>query len=137
MASASIYRKLGTAADEIRLLRPFAASSGTTAWELVTHRLQECPPFTSLSYLWGTDAESQNVVVDNHAVAITPNLALALQHVGGHWQTQYPGRPVEELLLWTDALRINMDDSEERGHQVKVMGRGAGGVVAGPVDGGD
>lgn len=120
--STRIYQRLDTSQDEIRLLRPCQAGN-KNAWELVTHSIQTCPPFAALSYLWGIDAQTNNITVNDQSFPITSSLACALDHVEQHWRSQFPTHQPHTFHLWADAVCINEDDVAERGQQVKLMGR--------------
>jgi hypothetical protein len=75
-------------------------------------------PYKALSYNWGNiqhkpRADIPRVFLDGYRVNLTENLYSAL------WNIR---RPDQDILLWVDAICINQNDTEEKGHQVKQMG---------------
>ncbi|KAF2966877.1 hypothetical protein GQX73_g6694 [Xylaria multiplex] len=84
-------------------------------------------PFEALSYVWGHNEDKLEVEIINRdeskelideqqerrRISITPNLAVALQHL------RYQDEP---RTLWIDAICINQNDLSEKSHQVAFMG---------------
>jgi hypothetical protein len=70
-------------------------------------------PFAALSYLWGSENPPQTVLLDGKKVKIRRNLGDALLNFR---DTRLP------VILWVDALCINQADSNEKGHQISLMG---------------
>jgi hypothetical protein len=77
--------------------------------------------YEALSYTWGDSEPSRSIEVCatdvnnpfRRFLTVTPNLHQALQRL----RTQEPRR------LWVDAICINQDDLQEKGHQVERMGQ--------------
>ncbi|KAK8017792.1 hypothetical protein PG993_014118 [Apiospora rasikravindrae] len=112
----SLYQPLNRETNEIRIfdLSPGKAGDPITG-RLRVVSLNRKPRFDALSYVWGAP-EPQTVITlrGGHSVSIGPNLHLALSDLRRRW------RP---LKLWADALCINQQDDEEKGHQVPLMSR--------------
>ncbi|KAJ4992032.1 heterokaryon incompatibility protein [Stagonosporopsis vannaccii] len=70
--------------------------------------------YQALSYVWGSRNVSRNIVVNDRTYPATVNLESALRHL----RERYP----VGIVLWVDALCINQNDTEERMHQVQLMG---------------
>ncbi|TQV91249.1 heterokaryon incompatibility protein (HET) domain-containing protein [Cordyceps javanica] len=121
--SSRVYKPLDSSNGEIRLLHPTSPSGLGVGWELVTCALQSCPPFMAISYLWGQDAKTEAITVNDRQLLITPNLACALNHAAHHFRSAFPGRGEADLYLWADAVCVNQDDTREREEQVKLMGK--------------
>lgn len=68
--------------------------------------------YEALSYTWGDLHKSHKLDVNGKILPITRNLYLALQHLRD---------PREDRILWIDALCIDQENLEERGHQVRQM----------------
>ena len=110
-----IYQSLDKARREIRLvlLDPLLDPSGKLQCRLITSDLDDCKPFSALSYCWGDENFTVPILVNGHEHQITTNLADFLQRMR---------QKMENLeLLWVDALSINQNDIEERNHQVPLM----------------
>lgn len=69
--------------------------------------------YEALSYVWGSSKERTDTICNGKTVKITRNLGEALQRV------RLADRP---RFIWADAICINQEDIEERGHQVRLMG---------------
>lgn len=72
------------------------------------------PPYEALSYVWGTEMAAREAVVNGVSIAITSNLDSALRHLRF---------TIVPRLMWIDAVAINQGDTQERNHQVQMMGR--------------
>lgn len=96
-----------------------------TSYDITLYSLQEtgdAPEYEALSYTWGSLIKVEAVVVYSglkssadpkpSVLQIGANLSEALQYL----RLQDEGR-----VMWIDALCINQDDLEERGHQVRRM----------------
>ncbi|KAH8879759.1 HET-domain-containing protein [Thozetella sp. PMI_491] len=70
------------------------------------------PPYTCLSYSWGSTTATETVICNGKAMQITTNLADALRMT--LWKN-----PNE--FLWADQICINQDDDVEKGAQVQRM----------------
>ena len=89
---------------------------------LKTVSLDDNPHFTALSYVWGPPPWQDDIIVDGALAKVPTHLADALRHVQVVWRRAFPGRDASSFRLWTDALCINQSDTEEKKHQVGLMG---------------
>jgi hypothetical protein len=81
--------------------------------KLIELDLDSNPSYEALSYVWGVDAPSQNILCDDHRHIVRQNLRDALSSL----------RHNDSLrMLWADAICINQEDPTERSLQVKLMG---------------
>jgi hypothetical protein len=110
-----MYEALNEERREIRplVLEPFRDTDTEPVIECSMKKisLNENPQYVALSYVWGSTAVTEDIVVNGSFLPVTINLARAL------WQ-------LEGLsdLLWVDAICINQRDIEERSAQVRMMG---------------
>jgi hypothetical protein len=75
--------------------------------------LDEFPSYDALSYTWGQPDElNLKIWVNGVLIPVRRNLLCALRMLRGD----------VERVLWIDALCINQNDEQERGHQVEMMG---------------
>lgn len=72
------------------------------------------PRYEAISYVWGSTVTDKWIVIDGRRLPITTSIADALR------QTR---RPDQSRRLWADSVCINQEDEEERGSQVRLMGR--------------
>jgi hypothetical protein len=84
--------------------------------------------YTALSYCWGTELAANPLIVDDHKMAITANLDLALRYIRDD---------TAAMILWVDAVCINQADDaealEERSYQILKMAEiysKAGSIIA-------
>jgi hypothetical protein len=71
-------------------------------------------PYEALSYTWGGTKKEAKITVDKSVMHVTLNLYEVLQHL------RFKDK---DRILWIDAICIDQDNQEERGHQVQQMGR--------------
>jgi hypothetical protein len=129
----SLYRPLDAASkDEIRVItvQPSNDRSSAIHCSLQTISIQNCQstkPYDAISYFWGSTLTTEKIFVydeppaDQHdycgfEVPVTPALTGALRHFRAkHTESGEP------LVLWTDAVCINLRDATERSQQVTIM----------------
>ena len=103
--------------DCIRLLT-FAAPStypGALTCTINTFPLDNPPSFDALSYTWGAPSKTETILCNGHEMKIRANLHEAIQTIFSP--------PISlDLPIWIDAICINQEDDEEKGHQVHRMG---------------
>lgn len=85
--------------------------------------LNNAPPYKALSYAWDNTLGSSNsgsspstmwIRCNNVPIPVSPNLYAALQRL----------RSKDRVVnIWVDAVCINQNDPDERGHQVGIMRR--------------
>jgi hypothetical protein len=74
------------------------------------------PKYEALSYAWGSTENPVAIKVgtsEKDRLAITQDLAIALQHLRLENKTR---------ILWIDAICVDQQNLQERGHQVRRMG---------------
>jgi hypothetical protein len=72
----------------------------------------QCPPYTALSYAWGDVETTAPITLNGRLSFVTENLREALVYLKHN---------CPDVLLWVDALSINQEEPNERGHQVSQM----------------
>ncbi|KAI8711064.1 HET domain-containing protein [Fusarium sp. LHS14.1] len=71
--------------------------------------------YKALSYAWGGGSKDKHqILVNNQSFMVKDNLFSALRHIR---------HTDQDVLLWVDAVCINQKNDQEKGHQVKQMGR--------------
>ncbi len=104
--------------DSIRLLELLPGEmESPIQMNLAEFRLQENPPYEAFSYTWATEdgdysLSSQIRCGKTTRLWITKNCELALR---------YLRETDSRRILWVDAICINQNDINERGHQVGMM----------------
>jgi hypothetical protein len=107
-----IYRPLEDSLQFTRLLTFSRTSAGEIICFLEHVQLANLPENTALSYCWGSCDDTRSVFVHGIERQVTRNLYDALERL--HWMQM-------SQKLWIDALCINQEDNQERGHQVQLM----------------
>jgi hypothetical protein len=74
--------------------------------------LQNSPNFIALSYAWGDADKTHTIHVRGYTIPVTKNLHQALTQLRD---------PLENLVIWVDAICINQTNLQERNYQVKQM----------------
>lgn len=104
--------------NEIRLLVLEPGESLPITCRLIHVRLSDKPDYEAVSYTWlreqdiGSQAQYDNIMLDNNEFRVTPNCYAALQHF----------RSVShETVLWVDAICIDQENESEKNHQVQQM----------------
>jgi len=92
-----------------------ALSSSTAGEPPTEHQRFVWGDYAALSYVWGNENRGCKIIVNDHEIEVTPNLAAALLTFrdGGEFHSNFG--------LWVDAICINQEDLEERGKQVRKM----------------
>ncbi|KAH6678194.1 heterokaryon incompatibility protein-domain-containing protein, partial [Halenospora varia] len=117
-----------TTPRSFRLLR-FRDFLHSELCELETFEIENCPPFSTLSYTWGaplnTEKSEEHYKNDKTKILIIntergqQQLPLLKNLYEGLCQLTQSERP---KWLWVDAICINQDDEHERASQVTFMG---------------
>ncbi|GAP82676.1 putative heterokaryon incompatibility protein [Rosellinia necatrix] len=95
--------------------------------EICVYDISSRPGYEAVSYTWadenGNDELCRTIFVSGKPFSVTRNCENALKRMR---------RPDRARVLWIDAICINQDDKNERGHQVHLMPKiyaGASGVL--------
>ncbi|KAF2683847.1 HET-domain-containing protein [Lentithecium fluviatile CBS 122367] len=81
---------------------------------LRSYSLQNCPPYTALSYCWGSIRDCDDIEINGVRCPVRENLWFFLHQM----RLQRDYNP-----LWIDAICINQSKVRERNHQVQIMGQ--------------
>ncbi|KIW00557.1 uncharacterized protein PV09_07912 [Verruconis gallopava] len=76
-------------------------------------KLADAIPFEALSYRWSHRKQSHRIVINERPKHISHNLYSFLRHVRS---------PIEQRILWVDALCIDQSNFSEVDQQVQLMG---------------
>ncbi|KAH7926181.1 HET-domain-containing protein, partial [Leucogyrophana mollusca] len=115
MDLAAVYAPLPSCSFRLLTILPSSPSDPSLiSCQLSTHPLSSAPPYTALSYTWGSHRNPLPVQLGNNCFPVRQNLHQALTHI----RINAKGNPV---TLWADAICINQDDPDERTDQVRQM----------------
>ncbi|KAK1775287.1 ankyrin repeat-containing domain protein [Copromyces sp. CBS 386.78] len=70
--------------------------------------------YEALSYVWGSEDKPCSILINGYNLAVGENLHAALLHLRDHSIPR---------TIWIDAICINQEDEEEKGHQVQSMAK--------------
>ncbi|KAK4444014.1 heterokaryon incompatibility protein-domain-containing protein [Podospora aff. communis PSN243] len=109
------YGSLVQKAQQIRILhlipgKPDTPLSGLL--QIASLESKSRPEFDAISYVWGDPRATSHISIDGRNLPIASNLHNALVAIR---------HESEWRILWVDALCINQQDIQERGHQVQLM----------------
>jgi hypothetical protein len=108
------YNALRPDAREIRLLTllPSKYHNEPLRCSINTVSMDNDPDFWALSYVWGDESITSDIIIDTTAIPVTTNLAAALQHIRSVFG---------QVVIWVDAACINQSDNVEKNTQVQLM----------------
>ena len=107
-------------------------------------KIEEAPAYHALSYCWGKKKAKTQIMCDSKVIRVTPTLLEALEHLylrmNAAKNSSIAYRGLETALehepsegshtpedpspyLWIDQLCINQASTQEKNHQVALMGR--------------
>ncbi|KAF8860198.1 HET-domain-containing protein, partial [Acephala macrosclerotiorum] len=99
--------------DSIRLLILYPGlPDDEISCSLLHVRFCESPRYEALSYMWGSEKDQMEILLDGNKHPIRNNLWQALKHLRSERYKRF---------LWADALCIDQASEEERNHQVAQM----------------
>ena len=108
-----IYTRLDKDKQDIRVLELLPGKvSDTIRGTLRLACLNSDPEYDAASYVWGDPTPTAQVIIDGGYLRIAENLAKLLVAI------RHKTKP---RTVWIDAICINQDDVQERGHQVQLM----------------
>ena len=120
----NLYKKVPLSEEEpnFRLLELDLSGDAATADEAVVHArldtydLRDGVDYDALSYCWGPEEESAQIIINGESVSVSTNLLAALKQVRlDQRKTASPRK------LWVDAICINQSNNAEKSHQVMLM----------------
>lgn len=97
---------------EVRLVKVLPGSSSPIRCEFTSVVLDQCPPYSALSYTWGSSDSSGKILLGQFETTVGSNLVTFLHRLSRNGNTSF---------FWIDALCINQADMLERSHQVGLM----------------
>lgn len=110
-----LYEPLRAERYEVRLLTLSFGSAPMVECTMQKYNLvHNPPPYAALSYCWGDEKVTRDIVVNGATISVTVNLEEALQRL--RRMTGYG-----TMLLFADAICINQNDLPERSQQVRLM----------------
>ncbi|KAI0159013.1 heterokaryon incompatibility protein-domain-containing protein [Pestalotiopsis sp. NC0098] len=107
--------------SQFRLLQILPQPCSTWHYSLSTFNIAECPPYVTLSYVWGDDEPSHSIILNGQPFLIRNNLSDALPRLARLGRSKSSTFRREEKHFWIDAICIDQEDIRERGHQVERM----------------
>lgn len=100
--------------SSIRLARLLPGTFNTpVSIQLIEVSLENPPPYKALSYVWGSPVGNIPVSCHGQELLITENCVAALRRIRSG---------VRKCILWIDSICIDQSSTEERNHQVALMG---------------
>jgi hypothetical protein len=138
--SGNFYQGLDETKSEIRLLLIPLTEDKSVELFLFTVPLDEAPPYSALSYMWGDGNDTIELMVNGVKMKVTRSLAKAIADFRNIAVEQYPMAKSDQaekvgerkatslnisqgICLWADALCINQDGNLEKNHQIPLMRR--------------
>lgn len=108
------HQPLNTGRGQIRLVRiERAQSDEPLTLHVETFDLENAPPYSALSYTWGSAASTYRIRVDGMWLDVRKNLYQFLR--------EFRREPGQSQWLWIDQISIDQANASERNHQVRFM----------------
>ncbi|CAG9978008.1 unnamed protein product [Clonostachys byssicola] len=109
-----LYSPVDTANGEIRLLtlHPATDKEASIVCDLERVRLRDNPQFEAISYTWGAEHPSVQIILNDSTFYVRENAAAALRRLR---------RRKGSRRVWIDAICINQEEVPERDRQITVM----------------
>ena len=114
MTSSVAYKyQLLPSSQHIRLIhiQPEEYSAALSC-HITIHSQDSSPPYSALSYTWGSPVQDCFIICDGQHLGITLNLGKALRNLRHSTETR---------TFWIDAVCIDQKNIEERNSQVRLM----------------
>ncbi|KAH6865668.1 heterokaryon incompatibility protein-domain-containing protein [Alternaria rosae] len=100
-------------AEDLRLLKLHPGNPGDPIRiSLIATTSHDAPPYEAISYVWGSDLDHSEIIVDGSRFRITKNLHDAFEAL------RYPA---SVRTMWADQVCIDQSNVTERNHQVRKM----------------
>ncbi|EFQ93521.1 hypothetical protein PTNB73_00084 [Pyrenophora teres f. teres] len=103
------HQALDTTSQQIRLVKLHPHRDEPLQLDIETFDLENAPEFVALSYTWGPESPTFDIVVNNRPFSVRKNLYRFLQAYE------------EDKYLWVDQICIDQLNVLERNHQVGLM----------------
>jgi hypothetical protein len=109
------YFSLPLEDKEIRILELLPSPSASSPVELNISRahIDDLPQFSALSYAWGDNVDTAEIMIAGQRLSITKSLETALKALRSRDRLEY---------FWIDQISINQEDNVEKSRQIPLMG---------------
>jgi hypothetical protein len=98
---------------EIRLINILPGTQQDQLQGVIIHvQSTSAPTYQALSYVWGTDQQTKELVTPDGTLPISPSLSKALHSLR---------RKDQSITLWVDAICINQKDGREKEKQIRLL----------------
>ena len=116
------YKSLRTDTVTIRILKVLSAVNDCErVCKLEEVIVDQIPPFTALSYCWGTPKGTiPTTFIEDSGQRATINITASLDSFLRQYVISYPD-PLMRPKLWVDAVCMNQQDVKEKSSQVAMM----------------
>jgi Heterokaryon incompatibility protein (HET) len=110
-----LYRYNALKQDHLRLLYLFPGAKGEPLQAILSHiPSNSAGTYRAISYVWGTDQRTKELITPDGVIPITFSLSETLQSLR---------QENEAIMLWADAVCINQADNKEKSHQIRMLPR--------------
>jgi hypothetical protein len=80
--------------------------------EALEFKADQNPFWTAVSYTWASQTPSEILLIDDHHLPITTNVAQIVRALR---------EPYQDIVVWIDAVCINQKDADEKVSQLEIM----------------
>jgi hypothetical protein len=108
-----LYRYNPLEPGYMRLLYLFPGATGEPLQTILNHiPCSSAGTYRALSYVWGTDQRTEELITPDGVIPITLSLSNALRGLR---------QETEAIMLWADAVCINQADNTEKCQQIRML----------------
>lgn len=109
------HERLKLSANSIRLLQVQGGTKkDTLSIRITQYAVHKQPPYAAISYMWGSEREVRQILVNGRPFRVRGNLWHLLMHLRQRGESRF---------LWIDALCIDQQNLQERNFHVQLMGQ--------------
>ncbi|KAF5717868.1 Heterokaryon incompatibility protein [Fusarium globosum] len=112
------HQPLADPAGQIRLIEVTSKPNKPLELFLRTYQIHQAPEYNAISYTWGENGFTEEIIIDGHLMTVTENCQYALMQV----RDRHPSLPRKPVFIWIDSICINQGDNDEKSYQVAMMG---------------
>ncbi|KAI0160504.1 heterokaryon incompatibility protein-domain-containing protein [Xylariaceae sp. FL1272] len=116
MMAKYIYQPLSKEEKQLRLI-DLQPGFGTICCHLRHVSFNSPGDYEALSYVWGKETATYQILVDGKLFRVRRNLYTALNYLRGDVE-----RPLSPRTLWVDGICLNQEDDDEKRVYVPLMG---------------
>ncbi|KAN0102679.1 heterokaryon incompatibility protein 6,OR allele [Hyaloscypha variabilis] len=111
-SSAALFSTIPSRRFRLLEVEPSLASDADINCRLAWHNLTTAPPYTAISYVWGSSELTSTIILNGEETKTTSSAHAALKGLRSAWRNKY---------FWIDAICIDQNNDTDKGEQISIM----------------